>query len=170
VPCVNVRVGGMGCTTGLRNHHDLSPPRGGHNVPQPLPHEEVRRSTTRRGQRGERHGDTPPAPTRHAPDPRHPTRLRIRHTVVRRRSPGRVPAALAWPGALPDASEDASGRQKERTERGRRSGPSLRVLVTCTPHPHSRPRVERGWHLQLASRARALARIAPQRHQHPPAD
>jgi hypothetical protein len=170
--CRHQAPGGMGRTADSRDPHDLSPPRGGHTVLRPLPHEEVLMPTTRRIHRGESHWDTPSVPTRHAQDHRQPKRLRILRTVARRRSPGMVPAALALPHALPDEGEDAIGRQRERTERGRRPGtsPRLRVPLTRTHHPHGRPSVERGWHLRLASLAWALARIAPQRHQQPTED
>jgi len=38
--CRHQAPGGMGRTADSRDPHDLSPPRGGHTVLRPLPHEE----------------------------------------------------------------------------------------------------------------------------------
>jgi hypothetical protein len=104
--------------------------------------------------RGERHGDTPPAPTCHAQDPRHPARLRSRRTAVRVGLQG-------W--CRPHLPCSVRSPMRARTLADGRG--SARSKAVALAHPPGRPRVARGWPRRLASLAWALARIVSQRHQ-----
>jgi len=97
------------------------------------------------GHRGEGYGDAQMAPTREEQNHLKTKRLRIMLTVTRRMSPRMFPASLVFPCPIPDERENAIGRRREHTERGRRhrTHHGFRIPLSRPDHAPRRPICQR---------------------------
>ena len=168
----NQAQGRVGSKPGIGDDDNVACPRWRHKVLQHLPKENVLMPSTRRLNQRQGHGNAYMLPTGDEQDRLKTKGVRVMLAVARRAAQRMLPAPLLFHCAVPDQIQDPVRRRWERTERGhcQVTHHGLRLPLSRTEHPHSRPVFERGWQVRCEPFERPLARVTDEGNEQPTED